>query len=835
MLQIDCPATWRAQANITLVGEAPGETESKCNIPLCSWWGTSCKDLSHREGFTGKTGEVLNKQLALASINRQQCHIINVAKRRPQGNDFKAAFYARNKVGRKTVEAPTQELLDWYKELALDLATHPTNVIVAVGGEALKALCGVEGITHYRGSVLESTLLPGRKVVPILHPSFVVRGQFGQHWIAGTDLKRVRVESAYPEIRRRPWFSQVFPDYEAVLSFLKAIPDDAMWALDIETRGDTLACLGIGWSSDVLCIPFQVSTGPTWSVKQETTIWQEVQALARRNPNLVGQNIQYDLEYLLDYGVEPSGIRLDTRIGHALLYPELPHTLEFMTSLYTDIPYYKCEGKTWGSRTPDEDLFKYNCKDVWATLEVARGLEKEMCEKGLETVLHLQAHAAKELDAAIEMQRVRLKVDGHMYKKLSEITREALDAKHKEVVHAAGRELNVGSGAQVARHLYGELGLKPKHNRKTKVVTTDENALRELRVDNPTLPLLTHIIEERHLRKKQESYLQCTIDPDGYLPYMANVAGTETWRWTMGSSPKWRGTSPQTMPPILRAMYVPPRGRVFISPDLSQVEARVVAWLSECQRLINLFSDPKRNVHLENAARLWPGVKVTKDTLEYTLAKSMLHAANFGMEAARLAQEIGLSLAVAEAKLEGYHRLYPEVRLWHAKVREEVVHTGRLTNPFGRVRTFYEALGAIALTVRMSREQHKDAIAFLPQSTAPDILNRGMLASWEALPYMWLHVQMHDGYLASVPDSCVKESCDKALQDLKIVVMIHGRPLMVPAEMKVGWNWGEMMPYQGSEITRGEWETWRAGQQQRNITKYGSYDNYLRKEIVGIA
>ena len=128
----------------------------------------------------------------------------------------------------------------------LSSPTRP-NVVVPIGEAALEALCGVRGLTKYRGSVLPSTLMPGLKVIPTYAPEYIMRGNFGSLFIAQHDAKRIAAEAAFPDIRREAWTPITKPSFEAALGCINAIKDDEIWSLDIETRADSLTCVGIGF------------------------------------------------------------------------------------------------------------------------------------------------------------------------------------------------------------------------------------------------------------------------------------------------------------------------------------------------------------------------------------------------------------------------------------------------------------------------------------------------------------------------------------------------------------------------------------------------------------
>lgn len=742
-----CPPQLIMGAKVMIVGDTP-----------------SARELTTGKPMAGLGAMVLDKVFAGTNVRLATCSLM----------------HADNRDGHVALADPLSNLI------------YRPNVVVPIGEHALTWLCGVHGLTKYRGSVLPSTLVPGLKVIPMLAPDYIMRGNFGSLFISQHDARRIADESAFPDIRREAWTAITKPSFETAIGCINAIRSDEIWSLDIETRADSLTCVGLGFGSTALCIPIQTTTGPYFTSTQELGVWRALGYLMQRNPNLVGQNLTFDLEWLLGYGILPRQIRLDTMLGFALLYPELPKGLDTIVSLYTDAPYYKDDGKTWGWKQPDERLWFYNAQDCFYTLRAAIGIEKELFLQGRLGFVH--DFINKELFAALEMQRTRLKRNEVNHEFLRSTAQSEAEATRVFRELLSGTTVNVNSPKQVKDFLYTKRGLTPiLVDRRPSV---DENALKTLRTKYPDCQELELIIKERHLRKKLSSYLDTTIDPDGYLGCAWNVAGTETGRWSSGKSAHRRGLNLQTVPKLLRYSYEAPPGRVFIQPDLSQAEARVSAYLARCPDLIALFNDPKRSVHMENAFAIF-GHAVIKDTKEYVIAKQCLHAANYKMGPDRFAVEAGISKQRAQEILNTYYARYPELQTWHARTREAILQVGKLVTPLGRERTFYHARAEVLLTGSLSGESWRNAIAYIPQATVPDVLNQGMLRTWEELDYLWLHHQGHDSCLVSVPYDKLGECCDRLVANLAIPIPMGPATLVIPTEVAWGRLWNPMRGWHG--------------------------------------
>jgi DNA polymerase len=122
------------------------------------------------------------------------------------------------------------------------------NCVLVLGGEANLALNGHTGIDAWRGSILESSLIPGLKTVSAWHPANILR-TFERSYILDLDIQRAIQQSRFPEIRAPERNAIIDPDITQCMEFLDAIPDGVRVTIDIECpmMGDGLYCIGIGW------------------------------------------------------------------------------------------------------------------------------------------------------------------------------------------------------------------------------------------------------------------------------------------------------------------------------------------------------------------------------------------------------------------------------------------------------------------------------------------------------------------------------------------------------------------------------------------------------------
>jgi len=279
--------------------------------------------------------------------------------------------------------------------LQKELQDRRPNLVVRAGDESLETVCGVRGVTNYRGSILQDKWGVDLKCLSVVHPSFILRGNPKDFWILVHDLQKAGREQEFPEVRREHFDSLISPTLTDAMMALSglAIHTNERWTLDVETRAGTLACFAIAYYAGSfptsICIPIQTTSGPYWSPEEELEIWRALHATASANPNLCNQNIEYDIYYLLRYGVEPSGVWMDTMLAHSILYPEFPKGLDFLCSFYLDdVVYYKGEGRNWGAGDRDPQLWEYCCKDAVYTLRVVEKIDEELKRRDLFETYH---------------------------------------------------------------------------------------------------------------------------------------------------------------------------------------------------------------------------------------------------------------------------------------------------------------------------------------------------------------------------------------------------------------------------------------------------------------
>ena len=221
------------------------------------------------------------------------------------------------------------------------------NLVLCLGSLATWALLDSAKLTALRGTATEAARIPGQKVIPTYHPVSIMRN-WEQRVIAGADLMKAKREAEFPEIQRPKRIIYVPEDRTDLDRIKELLLAKSRLTLDIETKKGQITCVGFGTSpTEAYVIPLVDELKPGnnyWAQEQDEVhaclVIREICEKARIEKVL--QNGVYDIQYLWRVlNTKTLGFRDDTMIMHHVLFSELPKTLGFMGSIYTNEASWK--------------------------------------------------------------------------------------------------------------------------------------------------------------------------------------------------------------------------------------------------------------------------------------------------------------------------------------------------------------------------------------------------------------------------------------------------------------------------------------------------------------
>lgn len=791
-LPFDCGCGGRIDAAIAVIAEAPGERELQQRVPLI-----------------GGSGKFLWDTLRKNRITRNDVYITNVVKRKL----VSAAEGLEIDERAKKLTLTKQELTHWRHILWEELSRLPNvQYIIALGSYALHALVGYEAITKARGSVFPIDINGHRvQVLATYNPAHVMR-EPRMEIIYRMDLDKIeklRNGTFAPPVIR-PFINPTVSEAMDVIRWLHTVREPI--AYDIETMAGETACVGFAASNEEgICINFRSQGENHYSLSDERNVRLAIQGLlGDRSLRFVTQNGHYDATWLwFKDRIRGHGHYFDTMLAHHFLYPTLPHDLGFITAQYTDHPFYKDEGKLWKDSGDINEFWEYNVKDCCITRIVHEAMRTEMEDARLDT--RFFEHVMPLHNQLVEMSIHGVQVDdGLKHQFADELGRSLEEA--RDLCQAAARvatatadySFNPRSHEQLAVLLFDELQLV---GRGRSVDKENRDRVRKHPRTNAACRDLVSAID-RYLQEAKfvSTYVGAEPDHDGRWRCTYKQTGVASAPGRLSSAQTHWGTglNMQNIPDNAKGMFVAPRGWEFSYYDMSQIEARIVAYLANVTAWKDQFERSRLNpgsfdAHCALAAEMFKVPydsvpKVDRDgdgkpTIRF-VAKRCRHGLNYRMAPDKLATVTGLSAVESEQAYRLYHMATPEVQLWWDDLYALVKRDRCITTCLGRRWLLMERFDPNAL----------DAIvAFEPQSINGDWTSSVIYKChndphWPDTARILINVhdaniclnRIEDGYTVR---AIMKYYAEQPIWINSVQNRLHGidkpEPLIVPAEMGV--------------------------------------------------
>src|SRR5882762_3961343 len=329
--------------------------------------------------------------------------------------------------------------------------------------------------------------------------------------------------------------------------------------------------------------------------------------------------------------------------------------------------------------------------------------------------------------------------------------------------------------------------------------TTDHKALEKMQIFLVARPIVNHLLTMRELQKKID-FLRTGVDPDGRIRTSYNISGTNTGRFSSSYSEFGTGGNLQNVEESLRSVFISDWGWKFAKFDAKAGESYCVGGIEG-----NLFNDwryldavESGDVHTAVARICWPqlpwtgNLRADKAIAErpfyrhYSyrfMCKKLGHGSNYGGQPETLAMQTNLPEPVVIGFQPKYFKAFPAHLRWHEWTDNQLRSAGFLVTLTGRKRWFFGR--------RNDPSTLREAIAYNPQGSLADIVNRAMLRIWRLRPCL-IMMQDHDAltfmYKEEDEDVIIPQLQEMLVEDIPLK---HGRTLSIPYDCKVGWNKGD--------------------------------------------
>lgn len=432
-----------------------------------------------------------------------------------------------------------------------------------------------------------------------------------------------------------------------------------------------------------------------------------------------------------------------------------------------------------------EDLAQWSAAQAQAMLALLDVLLPRLKEDALESLYREVELPLVGVLTTMELNGIA--VDVERLKAIGAELEDRIAAITQKIYDAVGTSFNLNSPKQLGEILFEKLGLTPIKKTKTGYSTSAE-VLEKLA---PQHPVVQMILDYRTIEKLRSTYIDgllAVIKPQTHKIHTRfHQALTATGRLS-SSDPNLQNI------PIrleegrrLRAAFVASQsGWRILSSDYSQIELRVLAHLSQDERMIRAFVEGE-DIHAETAAALF-GVKKEEVTPQMRRqAKTVNFGIVYGISDYGLSERLGISRKEAASFIAAYFERFSGVKAYLDHAVEMAREKGYVTTLLNR-RRYLPEIRSSNYNARSFAE--RTAMNTPIQGSAADIIKKAMIEVSRRLQQEQFQsrmlLQIHDELVFEFP-----KSEEKPLRDMVQEVMEHVFSLRVPlvVDIHVGDTW----------------------------------------------
>lgn len=570
---------------------------------------------------------------------------------------------------------------------------------------------------------------------------------------------------------------------------IRRINDASAVVDDVETtgvnpwEGDCVAgvALIIPPHKTAFYLPFRHGQG--FNLPEEWLQGPLVKALSRPDLVHIGHNYKFDTTMQWLEGMEYPGIVEDTMLGAHLMNENEPSfKLERLAGRYTDKNGRAFLGQRWlnlvltdhGLTKGDmwlltpEQVAPYACYDVYLTHRLHRFYTKHLTRWKLEDMWRDIGFYGTLL-SKLEWRGMQLDLERVEY--LRDLSDRNAKAAERAIREVAGYPLNMESSKQLQAFL-----------ERPSTAIDVLNAIIESPAESPeTRQRAQWIKEYRAWAKMRGSYY------DAFLEYMDSAAvlhpnlflcGTISGRLSckqpnMQAIPRTVDPNEDELQSAVRRVkecFIARPGYVLVQADYSQAEIRLATHYTKDPTMIRLLTEEGADLHGETAAEMG---------IPRFAAKRLNFSAIYGIGAATLAVNLGISEEDAANYLQKYHAKRPGFRALYRRAELSAKTRGYIRMWTGRARHY-----------NVPEAEHHKASSNLIQGGVGEVIRIAMSRLDREFSGSDVHqlLQVHDSTMLELP----AESAGELLPEIKRVMEDFEFAVPMTVDIKVGQRWNEL-------------------------------------------
>ncbi|MCR5235373.1 MAG: DNA polymerase I [Lachnospiraceae bacterium] len=366
---------------------------------------------------------------------------------------------------------------------------------------------------------------------------------------------------------------------------------------------------------------------------------------------------------------------------------------------------------------------------------------------------------------------------------------EELDGQIKgleaSIHEAAGEDFNINSPKQLGDILFDRMKI-PGGKKNKNGYSTSADILEKLA---PDYPFVADILKYRGLAKLKSTYV------DGLYPCIREDSRIHsTFHQTITATGRLSSSDPnmQNIPVrmeqgrLIRKIFVPEDGYIFVDADYSQIELRIMAHMSGDEKLIEAYNK-EADIHRITASEVFhiPFDEVTDQ--QRRNAKAVNFGIIYGISSFGLSQDLSISVKEAKSFINRYFETYPKVKEFVDSLVKGAKDKGYVTTMFKRRRPVPELSSGNFMQRSFGERVAMNAPI---QGTAADIMKISMINVLKRLKAEGLKtrmiLQVHDELLLEAPIDEKDKVCALLVEEMEKAASLS---VQLKAQLSTGTDW----------------------------------------------
>lgn len=252
----------------------------------------------------------------------------------------------------------------------------------------------------------------------------------------------------------------------------------------------------------------------------------------------------------------------------------------------------------------------------------------------------------------------------------------------------------------------------------------------------------------------------------------------------------------------IRKIFKARDGYKLVGGDFSQIEPRVLAFLSGDESMINAYKDGKDlyaimgsqvyQLPYEDCREFYPDGTVNADGKHRrTTMKSVLLGIMYERGATAIGEQFNKSAEWAQQLIDNFYKSFPKINQYRLKIENMAETYGYVTTITGRKRRLPDMQLEDKDDYRY-QEAHRQSLNSVIQGSSADIMKLSMIAIYNDPRYKALDCHMiitvHDELIMEVPEEHIKEGAELLVGTMKRVGhSLIDLPMSVDAEVNDYW------------------------------------------------